>query len=39
MAAANVLERGDRVLVVSTGYFGDHLGEWYENFHLVATIA
>lgn len=28
MAAANILERGDRALVVSTGYFGDRFGDW-----------
>ena len=25
----NLLEAGDEVLVISTGYFGDHFAEWY----------
>jgi alanine-glyoxylate transaminase/serine-glyoxylate transaminase/serine-pyruvate transaminase len=24
----NLIERDDEVLVVNTGYFGDHFGEW-----------
>lgn len=25
----NVIEEGDEVLVLNTGYFGDHLADWY----------
>lgn len=25
----NLIEAGDEVLVINTGYFGDHFAEWY----------
>lgn len=29
---ANVIEPGDRVLVIHTGYFGDGFKDWYVSF-------
>jgi alanine-glyoxylate transaminase/serine-glyoxylate transaminase/serine-pyruvate transaminase len=28
MTACNLLQKGDKALVVNTGYFGDRFGEW-----------
>jgi alanine-glyoxylate transaminase/serine-glyoxylate transaminase/serine-pyruvate transaminase len=30
--ASNLLEKGDKVLVVNTGYFGDHIGDCFETY-------
>lgn len=32
MAACNLLQKGDKALVVNTGYFGDRFGEWCAFF-------
>lgn len=36
-AAANLVERGDDVLVVNTGYFGDRMGEILERYGANVT--
>ena len=43
MVGANLLEEGDRVLVINTGYFGDYFGKCLECYggnvtHLSASI-
>ena len=35
MAACNLLQKGDKALVVNTGYFGDRFGEWCAFFPCV----
>jgi alanine-glyoxylate transaminase/serine-glyoxylate transaminase/serine-pyruvate transaminase len=35
MTAANLIEAGDRVLVINTGYFGDSFGECLETYGAV----
>lgn len=37
MVAANLLNQGDNVLVVNTGYFGDHLADCLEKYGAKAT--
>lgn len=37
-AAANLVESGDRVAVISTGYFGDRMAEIYARYNAVVEI-
>jgi alanine-glyoxylate transaminase/serine-glyoxylate transaminase/serine-pyruvate transaminase len=39
MAAANLVEPGDRALVVNTGYFGDRFGAILERYGATVTYA
>lgn len=38
MAVANLLERGDRALVISTGYFGDRMADICERYGAEVTL-
>ena len=38
MAAANLVEKGDNVLVISTGYFGDRFISIFERYGATTTI-
>ncbi|KAF0692362.1 Aste57867_16539 [Aphanomyces stellatus] len=37
MVASNLLEEGDAVLVINTGYFGDHFGDCLTNYGATVT--
>jgi len=39
MAAANLVEPGDKALVVNTGYFGDRFGDILERYGATVTYA
>lgn len=38
MAAANLIEQGDRVLVISTGYFGNRFKDILDRYGAITTI-
>lgn len=38
MAAANLIEKGDRVLVISTGYFGKRFKDIMDSYGAITTI-
>jgi len=35
---ANLVEAGDKVLVLHTGYFGDSFADWYVPFYLFRSV-